>query len=131
MTVSDRIPVTVLVITRNEEVNLERSLASVRDLCDQIIVIDSESKDRTVEIAKRFADHMHELPYDPMKIGPQLYQWSLDNSPIRNEWIFLLEADQSVTPELDAELRTLFAGDIADQAFYVRRIQYFRGRALK
>jgi glycosyltransferase involved in cell wall biosynthesis len=126
-----RVPLTVLTITRNEEINLERCLRSVRDLADQLIVIDSESKDRTVEIAKRFADTVHELPYDPMKIGPQLYQWALDNSPIRNDWILLLEADQTISPELADEMRELFAGPMEHQAYYIRRIQVFRGRELR
>ena len=50
------IPLSVLVTTRNEEVNVERCLRSVHGFADQIFVLDSESTDRTVEIASRFAE---------------------------------------------------------------------------
>ncbi|HEV8630110.1 MAG TPA: glycosyltransferase, partial [Thermoanaerobaculia bacterium] len=51
-----RVPLTVLLATRNEELNLERTLASVHGFADQILVLDSESEDRTVEIARRYAE---------------------------------------------------------------------------
>ena len=77
-----RIPLTVLVATRNEEANLERCLASVHGCADQIFVLDSESADRTVEIARRYADEVRELPYEHGRIIPWIFQWGLDHLPI-------------------------------------------------
>lgn len=126
------IPVTVLVTTRNEEVNLERTLASVRELVDQVLVIDSESTDRTVEIAGRYADQVVGLPYEHGRIIPWIFQWGLDHLPIRNDWVLILEADQAVTPELAAELEALFArAEIRENGFYLPRRQIFRGRLLR
>jgi glycosyltransferase involved in cell wall biosynthesis len=126
------IPLTVIVVTRNEELNLERCLASVHGLADQIFVIDSESTDRTREIARRFADEVRELPYDDTRIIPWIFQWGLDNLPIRNHWVLILEADQAPTAELAIELRTLFAGPaIQESGFYIRRKQIFRGRWIR
>ena len=125
------IPVTVLLTTRNEEANLERTLASVAGAVDQIFVIDSESSDRTVEIARRYAEVVN-LPYEHGKIIPWIFQWGLDNLPIRNQWILILEADQAVTPELKAELEALFAaGEPAKKGYYIRRRQIFRGKAIR
>ncbi|HYG61647.1 MAG TPA: glycosyltransferase family 2 protein [Thermoanaerobaculia bacterium] len=125
-------PVTVLFTTRNEEVNIERSLASVHGFADQVFVIDSESEDRTVEIARRYADEVLNLPYEHGRIIPWIFQWGLDNLPIRNEWILILEADQALTPELKAEMAALLARpDLRENGFYLRRRQIFRGRPLR
>ncbi len=126
------IPVTVLFVTRNEEPNLERSLASVHQFADQIFVVDSESSDRTVEIARRYADEVACLAYDHTRIIPWIFQWGLDHLPIRNEWVLILEADQAVTPDLRNELATLFAQEqIPESGFYIRRQQIFRGKAIR
>lgn len=126
------IPVTVLAVTRNEELNIERTLASVHGWVGQIFVIDSESTDRTVEIAARYADDVVDLPYEHGRIIPWIFQWGLDNLPIENDWVLILEADQAVTPELKAELEALFARpEIRENGFYIRRKQIFRGRWIR
>jgi len=121
-------PLTVLVVTRNEEANVERCLASVHGFADQIFVVDSESADRTRELARRFADEVRELPYDHTRIIPWIFQWALDHLPIRNDWVLILEADQAVPPALRAEIAALLArAEIAEDGFYIRRKQIFRG----
>ena len=125
------IPVTLIVTTRNEAANIEKCLISAQGLLDQIFVIDSESEDGTTQIAARYAEVVN-LPYDHSKIIPWIYQWGLENLPIRNEWVMILEADQEITSELKAELQKLFAKqEIAENGFYVQRQQMFRGRRLR
>lgn len=125
------IPVTLIVTTRNEEANIERCLQSAYGFIDQVFVVDSESDDRTVPIAREYAEVIN-LPYDHSKIIPWIYQWALDNLPIRNEWVMILEADQQLTPELKVELEKLFSKpEIAESAFYIRRAQIFRGKQLR
>ena len=125
------IPVTLIVTTRNEEANIEKCLVSARGLVDQIFVIDSESEDATQEVASRYAEVVN-LPYEHGKIIPWIYQWGLDNLPIRNDWVLILEADQALTPALCTELGELFrGGEIAERGFYVRRRQVFRGKPLR
>jgi len=126
-----QIPLSVVVTTRDEEANLERCLVSVRGFADQIFVIDSESRDRTVEIARRYAE-VHTLAYDHARIIPWIFQWGLDNLPLRNDWVLILEADQAVTPELREEIGALLTRpEIAEDGFYVRRRQIFRGSPLR
>ena len=121
-------PLTVLVVTRNEEANVERCLASVHGFADQIFVVDSESADRTCELARRYADEVRELPYDHSRIIPWIFQWGLDHLPIRNDWVLILEADQAVPPALRAEIAALLTrAEIAEDGFYIRRRQIFRG----
>jgi glycosyltransferase involved in cell wall biosynthesis len=125
------IPVTLIVTTRNEAVNIARCLQSARGLCEQIFVLDSESRDATVEIARRYGEVV-ELPYDHTRIIPWIFQWGLDHLPIRTEWILILEADQAISPALHAELVSLFARPrIVESGFYVRRQQVFRGKTLR
>jgi len=126
------IPVAVVVTTRNEEANIERCLRCVHGLVEQVFVIDSESTDRTVEIARCYADEVAQLPYDHSRIIPWIFQWGLDNLPIRSEWVLILEADQALTDELREEMKQLFARpDIRETGFYIRRRQIFRGKPIR
>lgn len=126
------IPVTVIVTTRNEEANIEKCLRSVHGCADQIFVIDSESTDGTVEIARRWADDTVNLAYVHEAIIPWIFQWGLDHLPIRNDWVLLLEADQAISPGLARELEELFSRpeSLAD-GYYIRRRQMFRGRPIR
>ncbi len=125
------IPVTLIVTTRDEEANIEKCLLSSHNFIDQVFVIDSDSEDRTAEISKRYAEVVN-LPYNHTKIIPWIYQWGLDNLPIRNEWVLILEADQELTPALKHELLVLFSKlRISENGFYVRREQVFRGHTLR
>jgi glycosyltransferase involved in cell wall biosynthesis len=130
--VNARVPLTVLLVTRNEEANLERTLQSVHGFADQIFVIDSESEDGTVEIARRYADEVRALGYEHGRIIPWIFQWGLDNLPIRNEWILILEADQAVTAALRQEIGELLIRErVAEAGFYIRRRQIFRGKPIR
>jgi glycosyltransferase involved in cell wall biosynthesis len=129
--VIDQLPLSVLVTTRNEEVNIERCLRSVHGFADQIFVLDSESADRTVEIASRFAE-VRTLAYEHGRIIPWIFQWGLDNLPLRHDWVLILEADQALTPELRAEIAAvLVRPEVREDGFYIRRRQIFRGRPLR
>ena len=116
---TSRAPLTALVTTRDEAPNVERCLAAVRPLADQVFVLDSESSDGTVEIARRWADEVTTLPYDATRIIPWIFQWGLDHLPIRNDWVLILEADQTVPAPLAAEIAALVAR--GDRREYARR----------
>jgi glycosyltransferase involved in cell wall biosynthesis len=120
----------VLITTRNEEANVERCLRSVHGWAEQIFVLDSESTDRTVEIARPFAE-VQTLAYDHTRIIPWIFQWGLDNLPLTADWVLILEADQAVTPALRAEIDALLAGEPAKRGYYIRRRQIFRGKPLR
>jgi glycosyltransferase involved in cell wall biosynthesis len=126
------IPLSVLVTTRNEEANVARCLRSVHGFADQIFVLDLESTDATVEIARKYAE-VQTLAYDHSRIIPWIFQWGLDHLPLRNDWVLILEADQAVTPELREEIAALLARPeaIREDGFYIRRRQVFRGQPLR
>jgi glycosyltransferase involved in cell wall biosynthesis len=127
-----KIPLTVLVTTRDEEVNIERTLASIHGFADQIFVLDSESRDRTKEIARRYADDVIDLAYEHGRIIPWIFQWGLDHLPIRNEWVLILEADQALPEALRQEIASILARpETPESGFYIRRRQIFRGHPIE
>ena len=126
------IPVSVIIPTRNEAANIGRTLESIAGFVAEIFVIDSESSDATVEVARRHADQVVSLPYRHDSIIPWIFQWGLDNLPIRNEWVLILEADQRLDARLKASMEALFARpSIEEDGFYLRRRQIFRGRPMR
>ena len=126
------IPVSVLLTTRNEAANIERTLAAMAGFVDEIFVVDSESTDGTVEIARKYATQVVNLPYEHGRIIPWIFQWGLDHLPIRNEWVLILEADQRPDGDLKRELEALFARpSIEENGFYLRRKQIFRGKWIR
>jgi len=129
---SSRIPVTVLIATRNEEANLDSTLATVALWAEQIHVLDSESTDGTVEIANRHGAEVTNLAYEHGRIIPWIFQWGLDHLEIRNPWILILEADQAVPPALRDEISRVVADPHETRAgFYLRRRQIFRGKKIR
>lgn len=129
--IAPKIPLSVLVTTRDEEANIERCLRSVHSFADQIFVLDSESADRTAEIAQSYAE-VHTLAYDHSRIIPWIFQWGLDNLPLRNDWVLILEADQALTSALREEIAALLTRpDVQEDGFYIRRRQIFRGKPLR
>lgn len=98
------IKVSVLITTLNEAENLPRCLSALQDF-DDIIVIDSGSTDKTVTIAKSFDAHVESFQWN--KKYPKKRQWCLDNLSIKNDWIFFVDGDEEVTPELVQEIQSL------------------------
>ena len=111
----------VVLITKNEALNIRDCLESVR-WADEIIVVDSGSSDGTLEIAREFTPHVH-VYADWPGFGPQKNR-ALDHAT--GEWIFSIDADERVTPELRAELETAMQSGRAD-GFILPRLSQFCG----
>lgn len=131
MSVDAAIPVSVVVMTRNEAANIPACLASLSRF-DQIFVVDSRSSDATVAIVRR-----HGL--DPVRFDwngryPKKKQWCLDTLPFRRDWVLFVDADERVTPSLADELAARFAppGPPAGvAAFFVDSRPVVLGRRLR
>jgi glycosyltransferase involved in cell wall biosynthesis len=116
------------VYTLNEEVNLPHCLSSLQ-WCDDIMVVDSFSTDRTESIARasgaRFVQHAF------TGFGDQR-NWSLEQAPLRHPWALILDADERVTPELVAEMKERLQEATSDlAAFRLRRRFYLWGKWLR
>jgi len=101
-TPSDSIAVTVVIPTRNEARHLARCLEAIRRF-SEVYVVDSQSTDSTVEIARAFGAEVVQFHYHGG--WPKKRQWALDSLPFANDWILLLDADEVLTPDLGDEIR--------------------------
>jgi glycosyltransferase involved in cell wall biosynthesis len=113
----------VLILTLNEDRNLPRCLASIRG-CDDIVVLDSGSIDRTAEIARAAGARVIARRFDDFA-GQRNY--AQREIPFRHPWVFHLDADEQFTPELDAECRAASARPDVD-GFLVAPRMLWAGR---
>jgi glycosyltransferase involved in cell wall biosynthesis len=117
-----RPPLSVAVITLNEEARLGPCLASVAGWADEIVVVDSGSADRTVEVARAFTDQVSAHPFQGYGA-----QKNLALARCRHEWVLSLDADERVTPELRAEIDRVLGREPAETGFAVPRRNLFGG----
>ena len=121
--------ITILILTMNEEDNLPNALASVADFADRVVVVDSGSTDRTVEIAREAGADVYENPFVNHAIQ---VNWGLDNTDITTPWIFRLDADEVVLPELARFLREDLSALPEDvDGIQIRRRIHFLGRWIR
>src|SRR3954471_2607357 len=123
--------VSVVILTHNEELNLERCLESISGWGTGLFVVDSGSTDRTLDIARR---HGARVFTNPFVNHVRQWQWALANLPLETTWVLALDADQSVTPELREDIsRKLqaWSGPGSPAGAYVNRRQVFRGRWIR
>ena len=104
-TIPSRLPISAVVVCRNEEDLLERCLRSLA-FCTEIILIDLESADNSREVAKPFATRI--LSHPKVNAVEKLFSWV---SPMAaNDWILLIDPDEVVDPSLSASIAKLFTG---------------------
>ncbi|MBY0369082.1 glycosyltransferase family 2 protein [bacterium] len=122
-----RLPITAIVLTKNEEARLDACLKSLR-FCEEILVIDSDSTDRTLEIAGRFADKVLSLPWEGFAA-----QRNLALGHAQYVWVLSVDADERVPEALAEEIAGHFrAGASFDQAaFSVPRKTVHFGRWIR
>src|SRR3989344_2818323 len=131
MSEDSRDRLSVVLATFNEENNLEECLNSVKDLADEIIVVDVSSTDRTVEIAKKFGARTKITTNKPIfHINKQL---AIDLSS--KDWILQLDADERVSPELAKEIMKVLKSSVLSleskvNGFWIPRKNWFLGRFL-
>jgi len=124
-----RVPITVILLTYNEEVNVEHCLRSIEGWTGEIIVVDSFSTDRTLDICRRYTDRIYQHPFE--NHGKQV-NWALDCVPISHEWVMQLDADEIVTRELADELcRKLPMTGAEVTGLYAKRRVYFMDRWIR
>ena len=125
---SSKIPVTVLVQTKNEEVGIGECLDALRDFAE-VIVVDSMSEDRTQQIARAKGAQVVTFSWDGNY--PKKKQWQLQNLSVLHDWVMFIDADESPRPELITELRALFANPMREVAFDIDLDYVFAGQVLK
>jgi glycosyltransferase involved in cell wall biosynthesis len=124
---AETLPITVIVAARNEAHNLPRCLQSLQ-CAGEVYVIDSQSSDATVEIAESYGAHVVQFHYQGG--WPKKRQWAMDSLPLTYDWVFLVDADEAVSPELAAEIRNAIKNP-ASEGYCIALRMFFLGRELR
>ena len=122
------IPVSVVITTKNEEKNIGRCLEALGGF-SEIIIVDSQSTDQTCAIAQEKGVRVEQFSWNGAY--PKKRQWILDNISTKHDWIFWVDADEVVTPDLKNELQTLILNNVQNAGFFVRGRYVWRGKTLR
>lgn len=124
-----KIPISLVIPCKNEESNLARCLKSVKWV-GEVFVVDSQSTDRTVEIAEEFGAQIVQFDY---KGGwPKKKNWALESLPFTYEWVLILDADECLPPEAEEEIRGIVTNaKDKHSGYWINRRYFFMGKALK
>ena len=125
MKVFDQITIAIPVL--NEEKNLPICLGALKQF-PHIIVIDSGSTDKTIEICEEYSIPV--VHFDWNGSFPKKRNWFLDSQEIHTDWILFLDADEMVTPEFISELCSNFEPDKFD-GYWLTYTNYFLGKAMR
>lgn len=122
--------ITAIILTKNEEKNIKRCINGLTGLVDRIVLVDSFSDDKTVEIAKSMGAEVFQNKW---KHYANQFNWALDNVGIKTTWVYRIDADEVVTPELAKEIKEmceLHKNDYVN-GFVMKFKIYFLGKYLK
>lgn len=125
----DKLPISVIILTYNEELNIEKCLKSVYGWVDEIFIVDSGSTDQTLEIAKKYTDkiYQHQFETQAKQLG-----WAFENLPLRSEWIMRIDADEMIPKELKREIADVLPNLGKDvHGIYLKLRVHFMGRWIR
>lgn len=122
-----KIPVSVFIMTLNEEANL-RNCVEALHWADEIIVLDSESSDGTQRLARELGCR---VVVRKLMNWAEHQNWALRNLPFSHPWVLNIDADEIVPPDLAQEIGQVVASDSSAVAYRFRRKDYFLGTWLK
>lgn len=122
-----KVPVSVLIPAKNEQANLPACLESL-SRADEVFVVDSQSSDRSVEIAKIYGANVVQFYFNNR--WPKKKNWSLENLPFRNEWVLIVDGDERIPPELWDEIAVAIQNSNYD-GYYLNRKVFFLGKWIR
>jgi glycosyltransferase involved in cell wall biosynthesis len=112
----------ICIIAQNEEHNLARVLHSAQEIADETIVVDGGSTDRTVEVARSFGAQVFQRTYTNMS-DQKNYSVSL----AAHDWVFVLDADEELSPELQASVRHWKQSATQFDVYEMKRLTWYLG----
>lgn len=125
---SQKVPVSILIMTKNEELNISHCLESVK-WASEIFVVDSHSTDRTLEIARRYTDKIIQFDWNGQL--PKKKNWSLKNLPFSFEWVLTLDADEVAPAQLKDEISAILEKKGHNDGYVAKFDYYFLGKRIK
>lgn len=124
-----KLPISVIILTYNEEQNIEKCLESLFGWVSDIVIVDSYSNDITLNVAKKYTNRIFQHQFENYA---RQFNWALQNITITTEWVMRLDADEVVSSELRDELRQMLP-ELAPTVTgcYVKRRVHFMGRWIR
>lgn len=120
--------IAVIILTFNEELHIARCIDSLKNICEEIFVVDSYSTDQTCEIAVSLGAKVYQHTF--VNTAKQLI-WAVDNVGIQSEWIWRVDADEYIEPNLSSQIKQRLATcDPEVNGVYVNKKIIFMGRPL-
>ena len=122
--------ISVLILTYNEEIHIERCIKSLQSFTKEIFIVDSFSTDKTVEIAESLGANVYQNPW-PNNHAIQ-FQWGLDNCPISTKWVMKMDSDEYIEPELAIAIPQQMQNLSEDiTGLYLKRKVFFMDKWIK
>jgi glycosyltransferase involved in cell wall biosynthesis len=122
------IPASVIITVKNEAARIGRCLAALKDF-DEVIVVDSGSADGTAALAQKSGATVVQFHWNGQY--PKKRQWCLDTLRLKNDWIFFVDADEIVTPELSREIAKIFEDGPTRTGYFVPGRYSLHGKTLR
>lgn len=124
-----KLPVSVIVLTHNEQASIADCLKSVVGWAEEVFVVDSGSSDRTLAIVREFTDKVVSHPFEDYS---RQRNWAQEKLPLSCDWVFHLDAGERVTPDLAESLGSFFSGRDCAQVdgLMISRRAVFMGRSI-
>jgi glycosyltransferase involved in cell wall biosynthesis len=122
-----KLPVSVIMLTFNEEYHLPGAIESIRNWAEDIFIVDSCSTDKTINIAQKHNINIVQRPFTDF--GDQ-WNWALDNLPVKTPWTLKLDPDERLSPELKLQIEFTIRGPNALDGYSFPRRLWFMGKPL-
>ena len=125
-----KLPITAIILTYNEERNIEDGLKSIVDFIDEIWIVDSYSTDSTLDLVKKYTSNIVQHPFGNYSLQRN---WAFNNLEIKNEWLLVMDSDHRMTPELKDLLIDKFSREIPSDlmGYMVSRKTMFMNKWIK
>jgi len=121
-------PVSIIILSLNEEANIEYCLRSINEWSNDIHIVDSYSEDNTIRSAMKYTKNIHQI-----KEGhwADLRNWAINNLSLKYDWVLFLDADERLTEELKKEIFEVLKISQEINGFYIKRRFIFMDSWLK
>lgn len=120
--------ISIVILTFNDEVQIANCLDSIADLTDDVVVVDSFSADRTLEICRSYGARVYQHEFVNQA---HQFNWALDNIPLKYDWVLRLDSDEVVPEPLREEIRRRVGSEPETAAYAMNRRVYWMGRWLR
>tara|TARA_A100001015_G_C14964117_1_gene702157 strand:- start:446 stop:1285 length:840 start_codon:yes stop_codon:yes gene_type:complete len=125
-----KLPITLIILTKNEDKNINNIMENTNNYFNQTIIVDSYSDDKTIEICKKYKTEIYQNKF--VNQGVQ-FNWALDNCKINNDWVMRLDADEIMEDKLKIEISNLFDSKnvYENEGYFINRMLLWNGKWIK